>query len=108
MSSAASPAHKSSSKPAQPLKDSDFSCDDVSMSTRAQMVAGCYKLNGHKIGISTAQSAELAIIWAKRDGKIRGLIVERATKGFSTPKVGGKLSWPTSVTGEILLEDAFV
>ncbi len=49
-----------------------------------------------------------AIVWAKLEGKIRGFIVERGTKGFSTPKVEGKLSLRTSVTGEIVLEDAFV
>ena len=37
-------------------------------------------------------------------GKFRGFIVERDTKGFSTPKVDGKLSLRTSVTGEVVLE----
>jgi len=34
--------------------------------------------------------------------------VERGTKGFSTPKIEGKLSLRTSVTGEIVLENCIV
>jgi glutaryl-CoA dehydrogenase len=47
-------------------------------------------------------------VWAKPDGKIRGFIVERGTKGFETPKIEGKLSLRASVTGEIVLDGAFV
>ena len=67
-----------------------------------------FKLNGAKMWISNAPIADLCVVWAKLDGKIRGFIVERDTKGFSTPKIEGKLSLRTSVTGEIVLEDAFV
>ena len=42
--------------------------------------------------ISNAPIADLAVVWAKLDGNIRGFIVERGTKGFSTPKIEGKLS----------------
>ena len=58
--------------------------------------------------ISNAPIADIAVVWAKLDGKIRGFIVERGTKGFSTPKIEGKLSLRASVTGEIVLEDAVV
>ena len=78
------------------------------MVTRAEKVPNGFKLNGAKMWISNAPIADLAIVWAKLDGKIRGFIVERGTKGFSTPKVEGKLSLRTSVTGEIVLEDAVV
>ena len=49
-----------------------------------------------------------AVVWAKLDGVIRGFIVERGTKGFSTPKIEGKLSLRASITGEIVLEDCVV
>ena len=39
---------------------------------------------------------------------IRGFLVERGTKGFSTPKIEGKLSLRASITGEIVLEDCVV
>ena len=90
------------------LTEPDFGSDPGSMVTRAEKVAGGFKLNGAKMWISNAPIADLAIVWAKLDGKIRGFIVERGTKGFSTPKVDGKLSLRTSVTGEIVLEDAIV
>ncbi len=90
------------------LTEPDFGSDPGSMITRAEKVPNGYKLNGAKMWISNAPIADLAIVWAKLDGKIRGFIVERGTKGFSTPKVEGKLSLRTSVTGEVVLEDAFV
>ena len=90
------------------LTEPDFGSDPGSMITRAEKVPNGYKLNGAKMWISNAPIADFAIVWAKLDGKIRGFIVERGTKGFSTPKVEGKLSLRTSVTGEIVLEDAVV
>ena len=62
-------------------------------------------LNGAKMWITNSPIADIAVVWAKLDGVIRGFIVERGTKGFSTPKIEGKLSLRASVTGEIVLED---
>ena len=76
--------------------------------TRAERVAGGYRLNGSKMWITNAPIADLAIVWAKLEGVIRGFIVERDTPGLATPKIGGKLSLRTSITGEIVLEDAIV
>jgi glutaryl-CoA dehydrogenase len=90
------------------LTEPDYGSDPGSMATRAEKVAGGYSLTGSKMWISNAPIADLAIVWAKLDGKIRGFIVERDTKGFSTPKIEGKLSLRTSVTGEIVLEGAVV
>jgi glutaryl-CoA dehydrogenase len=47
-------------------------------------------------------------VWAKLANVIRGFIVERATPGFSTPKIEGKLSLRASITGEIVLEDCVI
>ncbi len=78
------------------------------MVTRAEKVSGGYKLNGAKTWISNAPVADVAVVWAKLDNVIRGFLVERGTKGFSTPKIEGKLSLRTSITGEIVLEDCVV
>jgi len=78
------------------------------MTTRAEKVAGGYRLTGTKMWISNAPFADIAVVWAKLDGKIRGFLVERGTKGFSTPKIEGKLSLRTSVTGEVVLDGAVV
>jgi glutaryl-CoA dehydrogenase len=58
--------------------------------------------------ITNSPIADLAVVWAKLEGTIRGFIVERAFEGFSTPKIEGKLSLRASITGEIVLSDCFV
>jgi glutaryl-CoA dehydrogenase len=90
------------------LTEPDHGSDPGSMVTRAEKVPAGYRLNGAKTWISNAPVADLAVVWAKLDGKIRGFIVERGIKGFSTPKIEGKLSLRCSVTGEIVLEGCVV
>jgi glutaryl-CoA dehydrogenase len=90
------------------LTEPDFGSDPGGMITRAEKVAGGYKLNGAKTWISNAPLAHVAVVWAKLDGKIRGFLVDRGTKGFSTPKIEGKLSLRASITGQIVLEDCVV
>ena len=90
------------------LTEPDHGSDPGSMTTRADKAPGGYRLTGSKMWITNAPVADLALVWAKLDGVIRGFLVERGTKGLSTPKIEGKLSLRTSITGEIVLEDAFV
>jgi glutaryl-CoA dehydrogenase len=90
------------------LTEPDHGSDPGSMTTRAEKVADGYRLTGNKMWISNAPFADLALIWAKLDGKIRGFLVERGTKGFATPKIEGKLSLRTSITGEVVLDGAVV
>jgi glutaryl-CoA dehydrogenase len=70
--------------------------------------ANGYRLNGAKMWITNAPIADVAVVWAKLDDTIRGFVVERGMKGFSTPKIEGKFSLRASVTGEIVLEDVLV
>jgi glutaryl-CoA dehydrogenase len=90
------------------LTEPDHGSDPGSMTTRAEKVAGGFRLTGNKTWITNAPVAHVAVVWAKLDGKIRGFLVERDTKGFSTPKVEGKLSLRASITGEIVLDGALV
>ena len=90
------------------LSEPDHGSDPGSMITRAEKVPGGFKLNGAKMWITNSPIADLAVVWAKLDDSIRGFIVERGTKGFSTPKITGKLSMRVSVTGEIVLADAVI
>ncbi len=90
------------------LTEADGGSDPGSMRTRAEPVTGGFRLNGSKMWITNSPIADLAIVWGKLDGDIRGFIVERGMKGFSTPKIEGKLSLRASVTGEIALDDVFV
>ncbi|MGZ5829187.1 MAG: acyl-CoA dehydrogenase family protein, partial [Xanthobacteraceae bacterium] len=80
------------------VTEPDYGSDPGSMVTRAEKVAGGYKLNGAKTWITNSPVAHIAIVWAKLDGVIRGFVVERGTKGFSTPKIEGKLSLRASIT----------
>ena len=87
------------------LTEPDHGSDPGSMITRAEKTADGYLLNGAKMWITNSPIADLAVVWAKLDGEIRGFIVERGTPGFETPKIEGKFSLRASVTGEIVLSD---
>jgi glutaryl-CoA dehydrogenase len=91
------------------LTEPDAGSDPGGMRTRAEKIDGGYRLTGAKTWISNSPIADLAVVWAKsaaHGDQIRGFLVERGTKGFSTPKIEGKLSLRASVTGEIVLEGA--
>jgi glutaryl-CoA dehydrogenase len=90
------------------LTEPDHGSDPGSMATRAEKARGGYRLTGNKTWITNAPVADVALVWAKLEGVIRGFLVERGTKGFSTPKIEGKLSLRTSITGEVVLDDALV
>jgi len=88
------------------LTEPDYGSDPGSMITRAEKTENGYLLNGAKMWITNSPIADLAVVWAKLDGVIRGFIVERGTPGFETPKIEGKFSLRASVTGQIVLSDA--
>ena len=92
------------------LTEPDYGSDPGGMVTKAVPVDGGYHLSGAKTWISNAPYADIAIVWAKLDGIIRGFIVERKTagNGFTTPKIEGKLSLRASITGTIQMDNAFV
>jgi glutaryl-CoA dehydrogenase len=90
------------------LTEPDFGSDPGSMVTRAEKVSGGLKLTGAKTWITNAPVADIAVVWAKLDGKIRGFLIERGTKGLSTPKIEGKLSLRASITGELVFDGAIV
>ncbi len=90
------------------LTEPDHGSDPGSMVTRAERVDGGFVLNGAKMWITNSPIADLAVVWAKLDGDIRGFVVEREFDGFSTPKIEGKMSLRASITGQIVLEDVFV
>src|SRR6266436_6653393 len=64
------------------LTEPDHGSDPGSMATRAEKVSGGFRLTGAKTWITNAPIADLALVWAKLDGVIRGFLVERDTKGF--------------------------
>ena len=90
------------------LTEPDHGSDPGGMVTRAEPVADGYRLNGAKMWITNSPIADVAVVWAKLEGVIRGFIVERGMPGFSTPKIEGKMSLRASVTGQIVLADCVV
>ena len=90
------------------LTESDGGSDPASMRTTATPTKGGYILNGAKMWITNSPIADVALVWAKLDGAIRGFLVDRGSEGFSTPQIKNKLSLRASVTGEIALSDVFV
>ena len=90
------------------LTEPDHGSDPSSMVTNAKSVDGGYLLNGAKMWITNSPISDVAVVWAKLDGEIRGFLVERGFEGFTTPKIEGKMSMRASVTGEIVLSDVFV
>lgn len=90
------------------LTEPDAGSDPNAMKTRAKKVANGYQISGTKTWISNSPVADVMIVWAKDDeGIIRGFIIERDSKGLSTPKIEGKLSLRASTTGQIVMEDVF-
>ena len=90
------------------LTEPDAGSDPNAMKNRAKKVANGYQISGTKTWISNSPVADVMIVWAKDDeGIIRGFIIERNSKGLSTPKIEGKLSLRASTTGQIVMEDVF-
>ena len=91
------------------LTEPDHGSDAGNLTTRAEAVAGGYRLTGAKMWISNAPIADVFVVWAKDgDGVIRGFILEKGMNGLSTPKIEGKFSLRASVTGEIVMDNVFV
>ena len=91
------------------LTESDAGSDPASMKTNAVEKDGGYILNGSKTWITNSPIADVLVIWAKdQQGVLRGFIVDRDSKGLSTPTIDGKFALRASVTGQIFLEDVFV
>jgi glutaryl-CoA dehydrogenase len=88
------------------LTEPNAGSDPAGMKTHAERVRGGYRLTGAKTWISNAPFSDVFVVWAKSEahgGKIRGFVLEKEMAGLSAPKITGKLSLRTSVTGEIVM-----
>lgn len=90
------------------LTETDGGSDPGAMRTNARAVDGGYILNGSKMWITNSPVADVAVVWAKLGGAIRGFIVERGMEGFTAPEIKGKMSLRASITGELAFDDCFV
>src|SRR5207249_5041904 len=87
------------------LTEPDFGSDPDGMKTKAKRDGNGYVLNGSKMWITNGAIADVAVIWAKLEGVIRGFLVEKGTAGFSASEIKTKLSLRASFTSELVLED---
>ncbi len=87
------------------LTEPDAGSDPGSMRTRARRDGTDWILHGQKMWITNGSVSDVAVVWAATDEGIRGFLVPRGTKGFTTQDIHGKLSLRASVTSELLLDD---
>jgi glutaryl-CoA dehydrogenase len=87
------------------LTEPDFGSDPGSMITAAKKTKSGYVLNGSKMWITNGSIADVALVWAKLDGVVRGFLVEKGTKGFSAPEIKNKFSLRASVTSELSFDN---
>jgi glutaryl-CoA dehydrogenase len=92
------------------LTEPNHGSNPSGMLTRAKRVSDGWLLNGSKAWITNGSMAHIAIVWAKtdEDDEIRGFIVEKGTKGFTTRETHHKLSLRASDTSELFFEDCLI
>ena len=90
------------------LTEPNAGSDPGSMTTAAVKIPTGYRLNGTKTWITNSPIADVFIVWAKLDNTIRGFILDKGTPGLTAPKIEGKLSLRTSITGEIVMREVEV
>lgn len=91
------------------LTEPDHGSNPAGMLTNIKDAGDHVVLNGSKMWISNAPFSQVAVVWAKDEqGEIRGVIVERGMKGFSTPTTHGKWSLRASATGELVFDNVQV
>ncbi|MCD6217450.1 acyl-CoA dehydrogenase family protein [bacterium] len=87
------------------LTEPDHGSDPSGMKTTAQKTDSGYIINGSKMWITNGTIADIAVVWAKLDGEIRGFLVEKGTDGYTAPEIKNKFSLRASVTSELSFLD---
>jgi glutaryl-CoA dehydrogenase len=82
--------------------------DPGNMKTRAKKQGKDWVLNGSKMWITNGSIADLAVVWAMTDEGIRGFLVEKDFKGFTSQTIKHKMSLRASVTGALFFDNVVV
>lgn len=90
------------------LTEPNFGSNPAGMATRAEQDGRDWVLNGEKTWITNGSVADVALVWARAEDGIRGFLIEKGTKGFSTSDIHGKLSMRASVTSSLSMSDCRV
>jgi glutaryl-CoA dehydrogenase len=87
------------------LTEPDHGSNPGGMITKAEDKGDHYLLNGAKMWITNGTIADVAVVWAKLDGRVCGFLVEKGMEGFSAPEMKGKYSLRASVTSELVFDN---
>jgi glutaryl-CoA dehydrogenase len=87
------------------LTEPDFGSNPGGMRATAEKRGDTWILNGEKTWITNGSVADVAIAWARTNDGVRGFLVEKGTKGYSTSDIHGKLSMRCSVTSSLHFSD---
>ncbi len=87
------------------LTEPDHGSDPSGMRTRAIVNGDDWVLSGSKMWITNGSIADIAVVWASTPGGIRGFLVPRGARGFSTRTIHKKMSLRASVTSELNLDE---
>jgi glutaryl-CoA dehydrogenase len=90
------------------LTEPDYGSNPGGMVTKAEKVEGGYLLNGAKMWITNGSIADVAVVWAKLEGIVKGFLVEKGMKGFTAPEMKGKHSLRASITSELIFDNVFI
>lgn len=91
------------------LTEPNHGSDPGGMETKLIADGEGYRLSGAKMWITNAPICDIAVVWARdEEGKVRGVIVERAMEGFTTPETLHKWSLRASKTGELVFDQVFI
>jgi len=91
------------------LSEAGSGSDAFALQTRAEAVAGGFRLNGRKLWISNAREAGLFIVFATLDPSagykgITAFLVEKGTAGFTVGRKEDKLGIRASSTCELVFD----
>ena len=87
------------------LSEPGYGSDPGGMRTAAERTGDGFVLNGRKMWITNGPIAQVAVIWAKLEGEVRGFLVEAGTSGYHATAIQRKFSYRTSPTAQITLAD---
>jgi glutaryl-CoA dehydrogenase len=86
------------------LTEPDFGSNPAGMRTSARRDGDDWVVDGTKMWITNGNVADVAVVWARTDGGIRGFVVPTDTPGFTANEIHKKLSLRASVTSELVLD----
>ena len=87
------------------LTEADSGSDPSAMRTRARKVTEGWILSGSKMWITNGSVADIAVVWAHTEDGVRGFLVEKGTRGYTSRDIQGKFALRASVTSELIFED---